>query len=133
MSITHTTDHERRLVRSRAVGLVTFDALAAHLDAVERLRTAGYAEMLDATGAATDLNARQVRALVTRMEAMTQAGRVGPTAVVTDHDASFGMARMYEILAEDLELPVGVFRTVEEAERWLTAQWAAMARHARGQ
>jgi hypothetical protein len=40
-------------------------------------------------------------------------------AVVVAHDLGFGMARMYEALADDLPLQFRVFRSFTEAEDWL--------------
>jgi hypothetical protein len=50
---------------------------------------------------------------------MLRRGGVGPTAVVADTDVFYGMARMYQLLAEFDGIAVGVFRDVAEAERWL--------------
>ena len=46
-------------------------------------------------------------------------GRFGALALVTDNDVAFGMARMYEILAERLAVQIGVFRDLGDALAWL--------------
>ena len=38
------------------------------------------------------------------------------------NDVCYGMARMYQILAEPDGISVGVFRTVADAERWLVTE-----------
>ena len=109
---------------TRATGRVTFAEIVAHLDEEERARAADEPELFDATGATTDVTAEQVRALVRRADVMLRRGGVGPTAIVADDDVFFGMARMYELLAELDGIAVAVFRDVAPAERWL-AQCAA--------
>jgi hypothetical protein len=66
---------------------------------------------------ATEVTPAQVRALVARTNALLRKGRLGALAIVTDSDFAFGMARMYQILAEPLPVQVGVFRTLSEATR----------------
>jgi hypothetical protein len=106
-------------VVTRATGTVTYAEIDAHLDEEERTRAAGAPELFDARGATTDITTDQVRALVRRADAMLRRGGVGPTAVVADTDVFYGMARMYQLLAELDGIAVGVFRHVAEGERWL--------------
>jgi hypothetical protein len=42
-------------------------------------------------------------------------------AIVTGQDVVFGMARMYQTLTDASRQHVGVFRSLEEAEAWLSA------------
>jgi hypothetical protein len=51
-------------------------------------------------------------------------GRVqfGSCAIVARTDALYGMLRMFEVFAEQLFRESYVFRTVREAEAWLTSQ-----------
>jgi 2-hydroxychromene-2-carboxylate isomerase len=109
----------RTWVVTRATGAITYAEIDAHLDEEERARAIGEPELLDATGATTDLSVDQVRALVHRAHRMLRRGAVGPTAVVADQDVLFGMARMYQLLAELDGISVSVFRDAEDAERWL--------------
>jgi len=44
---------------------------------------------------------------------------LGPTAIVTNNDVVFGMARMYSLLAESVGAAAEVFRDLESATRWL--------------
>lgn len=46
--------------------------------------------------------------------------RGAKVALVVQSDADFGVARMYEVIATDLPSQFRVFRTVEQAEGWLT-------------
>ena len=42
-------------------------------------------------------------------------------ALIVSDTASYGMARMGQILGDDLRAPIGIFRTPEEAEDWIVA------------
>jgi 2-hydroxychromene-2-carboxylate isomerase len=121
MPMTFTIDPAQRTVRTVASGLVTYDDLARHLDEEELGDAVGLAEVIDGRGATTDVTPDQVRALVARTDALLRKGRFGALAIVTDSDFAFGMARMYQILAEPLPVQIGVFRTLGEATAWLSA------------
>ena len=50
-------------------------------------------------------------------------GRVtfGCCAVLAEQDATYGMARMWSILVEEIFAAVSVFRSADEAEQWFRA------------
>jgi 2-hydroxychromene-2-carboxylate isomerase len=121
MPVTFEIDPARRTVRAVASGLVTYDDLTRHLAEEERDDAVGLAEVIDGRGATTDVTPDQVRALVARTDALVRKGRFGALAIVTDSDFAFGMARMYQILAELPPVQIGVFRTLDEATAWLSA------------
>jgi hypothetical protein len=52
---------------------------------------------------------------------MLRTTELGPTAIVTTDDLTFGMARMFAALRnmKDTTEQIGVFRTMREAEDWL--------------
>ena len=119
MPITLGVDREHRLVTTTAWGQVTYEEIQSHLSEEEHLRATGYPELIDAIGASTTLTADEVRTLVNRTHDMLRQGPFGPTAIASDNDVLYGMARMYEILAERDGISIGVFRNVPDAERWL--------------
>ena len=124
MPVRFSVDSASRIVFTRAEGLVTLNDLQEHLrqeDAVEN--AAGYAEIFDASGATTDLTRDQVRVLVAQIVSMTRDGPFGPTAIITDNDTFFGMARMLEIICDVQGGPrFGVFRKFEDGLAWLREQ-----------
>jgi hypothetical protein len=120
MPISTETDDARGWVMTRTVGDVTLPELQAHLDEEERLRALGRPELIDAIGATTDVTSAQVRTLVHNANAILHGGAVGPTAIVADDDVAFGMARMYQLLAELDGISVGVFRNRADAKCWLS-------------
>jgi hypothetical protein len=48
-----------------------------------------------------------------------EIGYAPKSALVADRDATFGMARMYELMRGDAVSDVQVFREVDEAKKWL--------------
>jgi hypothetical protein len=125
MPVTHEIDRERDLLRTRATGLVTFDDLDRHITMEEADHALGLAELLDARGATTDISRADVQRLVYRTDALVRKGRFGALAIVTDDDVAYGMARMYQILCEELPVRIGVFRLLEPALAWLGASSGA--------
>ena len=120
MPVTFEIDPAQRTVRTMAFGLVTYDDFAQHLAEEGRDDALGFAEVIDARGATTDITTSQVRLLVARTDTLLRQGQLGALAIVTDSDLTFGMARMYQILSEPLPVQIGVFRTFDEATAWLS-------------
>jgi hypothetical protein len=121
MPITIAVDREQPLVTTTVWGDVTYEEIQSHLSEEEHLRATGYPELIDAMAASTTLSSDEVRALVNRTHDMLREAPFGPTAIASDNDVVYGMARMYQILAERDGISIGVFRSVADAERWLQA------------
>ena len=119
MPIRYAVDHLRGRLLTHADGIVTFHDINAHLDLEQRDRDLDRPELIDARGAITDLTPEQIRRLVQRAVNMLRVVELGPTAIVTDDDVTFGMARMYSILAESAGVAAEAFRDLESATRWL--------------
>ncbi len=113
---------------TRAEGLVTFEEVKLHLDIEAVERGLELPELVDARGAMTSITTDQVRQLVARAHVTARSLPLGPTAIVTDSDHLFGMARMYAILAEPIGAPVEVFRDIDAALKWLGG-WVEMGPH----
>ena len=121
MPIILEVDREQPLVTTTARGHVTYEEIQSHLSEEEHLRATGYPELIDAMDASTTLTTDEVRALVNRTHDMLRKGLFGPTAIASDNNVVYGMARMYQILAERDGISIAVFRSLPEAERWLGA------------
>jgi hypothetical protein len=61
----------------------------------------------------------QIRRLVERAANTLRTVDLGPTAIVTQNDTLYGLARMYSVLAEGVGAPADVFHDVASATRWL--------------
>ena len=119
MGIRYSIDRINRRLVTRADGLVTFPEINAHLDIEQRNRDLERAELIDARGATVDLTTEQVGRLVGRAAEMLRYVDVGPTAIVTDNQTVYGMARLYALLAEHAGIVADVFPDVESASHWL--------------
>jgi hypothetical protein len=120
MSIHYFRDQAHNRLITTADGLQTFEDINAHLDLEERNGDLNRPELIDARNATTNITAQQVRLLAHRAEGMLSRVRLGPTALVTNDDLVFGMARMYSVFAESAGAVVEVFRDIEVANRWLS-------------
>jgi hypothetical protein len=116
--ITYTVDRERGRIVATADGRVDHPTI---LDHIEQLRAEGIldlTELVDATRATADITAEDIRGIVTRLQTLGSQYALGPAAIVTAHDVTFGMLRMLGMLVEPF-CDVQPFRTPGEAETWL--------------
>lgn len=119
MPVSYTIDVERKLVISRAWGAMTDDDVRDHarLLRADPLFDPTYSQLLDMTGISKDLVHTNTK------QESSSYGQLFATGVrrawVASSDYTFGMARMYAVAAERLGQTIGVFRTREEAEKWL--------------
>ena len=119
MPVTATYDHARRRVMAKAVGQVTLDEIRLHLEEERQEPALVYSEVFDTRGAVPDFPPADVRILVAWLRWLGERTRLGPTAVIVDTDLAYGMARMVEMLVDDVAL-LKPFRNSDDAEHWLT-------------
>jgi hypothetical protein len=119
MPITFVIDRVLQRMMTHADGVVTYAELNEHLNAEEQERGLGLPELIEASGATTDVTTGDVIRLVQRAARTSQSVPLGPTAIVVQDAVAFGMARMYSILMDRVGAPVGVFRDRGEAIAWL--------------
>jgi hypothetical protein len=132
MSITYERDDLRRRITLTLDGPFDVDAIVATFDRQASERTWRYGRLYDARGVRDTPTTEQIRALLGHVrERIRVHGPRGPVAVVTEHSALYGMARMYMSLGEN-DGTVEVFRNVADADSWLNARAIAAegpARH----
>jgi hypothetical protein len=119
MPIRYHVDRLHRRLLTHADGVVTFHDINAHLDLEQRDHNLDRPELIDARGATTNLTREQIRLLVQRATNMLRVVDLGPTAIVTNDDVVFGIARMYTLLADSAGVAAEVFRDLDSASRWL--------------
>ncbi|HVW86444.1 MAG TPA: hypothetical protein VHB50_17280, partial [Bryobacteraceae bacterium] len=83
-----------------AEGLISYEDVAAHLREERSADALDAPELIDASGATTDLTPDQVRMIVDRLMALKKSQPFGITAVVATNDVFYGMIRMLGILSE---------------------------------
>jgi hypothetical protein len=120
MPIRFNYDAQLKILFTTAEGLMSFSELERHLDEEDSAKALGYREIIDASAASTDLTSKEAKQLAWRLETLMRSGPLGPTAIVTTNDVTFGMARMLAIFCELWSGPqIGVFRSFDEGLNWL--------------
>jgi hypothetical protein len=127
MPIDYRVEKDRRLVVAEGRGLVTADELIQYQqDAWSRPDVAGYDELVDMTGVEGFLEPTRdsLRGIADLAARMDTPGTTTRLAIVAPQDLAFGLGRMYEAyrgLHERSTKQVAVFRSLEEAVRWLAS------------
>jgi hypothetical protein len=121
MPIRWTISHEERLVVATTEGVVTLKDVEAYLDALVVADAMPYAKLFDASDIEPQATDHDVLMLGARMSAYAATLPGGPLAfVVTTRLAREFVDRYLNLAAASR--PVNIFRTADEAQRWLDAQ-----------
>jgi hypothetical protein len=131
MPLTYDIDHSQRTVFARATGVLTPQDLFAYQEQVWlRPEVRGYHECIDMSGVteivdATDRNMKALAQLAVQADDPAQPTRL---AIIARQDLHFGLGRMYESyrsMQPKHTRQVSVFRSKEDALRWLTQEETA--------
>ena len=128
MSITYKVDAGHRRVTARAHGRLTeADILDYQNEVWSRPDVAGFDELVDMTDVVEIVSPSPDRFLhvATHAAAMDDRYSSSRFAIVATGDLHFGLGRMYSAyrnLSTTGTKQVSVFRSLEEAERWLLDQ-----------
>jgi len=127
MPVQYSVDHEQSLVRLQVTDPLHLEQIAVTIKRLlsdSELRT-GMDLLSDHSALDFTATTGLVRAISPLLvELGERLGRFR-CAVVVPRDASYGMARMAEVFAEDGPAKVRAFRLIEEAEAWLAGPPAA--------
>ena len=125
MPIVNRIDHDRKVVLSRAYGVLTDEDVFAYQHAVwSQPEVQGYNELGDMTHV-TDIaipSIHRVRDLAMKAAEMDTSEVTSRFAIVAPEDLGFGLGRMFQAyreLEKGSKKEVGVFRTLEEGFAWL--------------
>ena len=118
MPATYSIDTERKLVISRAWGVMTSADVREHRRALrsDPLFDRSYRELVDMSGITEDLVDLGAKQEMSQDQLFAPGVR---RAWVAPDDYPFAMARMYATAAEKRGQAIGVFRSRKEAEEWL--------------
>ena len=128
MPLTYEIDRSRRIVFTRAIGILTPQDLFTYQNEVwsaPELR--GYDECVDMLAvtdieAATDSNMKALAELSARMDDPSAKSKF---AIIAREDLHYGLARMYEAyrsMQPKNTRTLAIFRTREDALRWLSGE-----------
>ena len=113
----------RGIVRTTCSGVVTFSQVMEHFEVLradpERPDTLDV--LLDLCGVETLPDRGQVRAVAEKMGQLPPRVGWGSLAVVAHRDVVFGVSRMFQTLSQGVFESTHVFRSIEDAETWLSA------------
>ncbi len=125
MAIVHRIDHENRVVLARAYGVLADEDVFSYQHSVwSQPEVQGYNELGDMTHV-TDIaipSIHRVRDLAMTAAQMDRSDVTSRFAIVAPGNLGFGLGRMfqaYRALEKGSRKEVGVFRTLEEAFKWL--------------
>ena len=128
MPIEYTIDVARGLIHTRGWGYIgdkEYQAYIATLFADPAVRP-GMKQLTDWRAVThVDVSAETMRATAETVRAFVERQRHQPNftnyqlAIVVAQTVAYGMARMYQILSEDHDPNVAVFRDIDEARAWL--------------
>jgi hypothetical protein len=124
MPVTYTIDAKQRLIRTRCVGNVTDDEVAAHFQSllVDPEVPAYLDVLLDLSESGSLPETRQLENVAREVQKIRIQVRFGVCAIVAQRDALFGMMRMFEVIARAYFREIRAFRVMAEAEAWLASE-----------
>jgi hypothetical protein len=121
MAVSYRIDQAKRRIHTRCIGAVTLDEVRQHF--ADLVRDPACPERLDVLldlSETTSLpTSDQLSAVTIEVARMRPRVQFDGCAIIASRDALFGMARMFEVFAEDYFGATRVFRTMDEATRWL--------------
>jgi hypothetical protein len=123
MPVTYRLDVAAPLIHTRCVGDVTLDEVIEHFATLSR--DPACPERLDVLLDLTDMTSvpesGELRAVTTEIARVRPRIRFGWCAIVASKEALYGMARMFEVFAEQYFSATRVFRSVDLALTWLAS------------
>lgn len=119
MALTWKISHPERLVTVLGEGDIVLRDVERYLDDVVVSDALPYAKLFDLGTANWTLSDTDMLVLAGRIRAYPAFGKFGPIAIVAASDVQDAHARMFETLA-DVERPLRIFRTADDARKWLS-------------
>lgn len=115
-------DKEADLTIHEATGQIDTDDILAELEDFYHSRVTRYVIWDLNNGGDPDLTTDDMQRIIRYSRDKDAVRLNGKSAIVTNNDRYYGLSRMFEIYAEmapELPLRFRVFRTMDEARRWL--------------
>lgn len=111
---------ERGLIKVTASGDLTFADIAVMLDELldDARVTQGTSLLMNAMTVTSAPSTAELRIIARDLKPLHDRG-VERLAIFTDSTFVYGVARMFAVFAEAVNLKVGAFRRQDDAERWL--------------
>jgi hypothetical protein len=124
MPVTYQIDLANRLIHTQCTGPLTVAEVVDHFRVLEHDPSCpDYVDvLLEVRDGTTVPKSEELRHVVHAIERVRPRVEFGVCAIVARTDALFGMMRMFEVFAEGQFRKTQAFRTIGEAEVWLTIE-----------
>ena len=121
MPVSYQIDQSQGVIRTKCFGNVTFDEVINHFEILVRdPRCPNHLDvLLDLSETTSMPKTNQLKEVSSEIGRIRKSVRFDACAIVAGRDALFGMARMFEVFAEEHFRATRVLRTLDEAEKWL--------------
>jgi hypothetical protein len=124
MPVQYRIDHTKGIIRTRCIGEVTLEEVLSHFQELKsdpecppRLDA-----LLDLSQCLSAANSAQLRTVSDAIASIRERVQFDACAIVGPTDLLFGVGRMFEVFAEERFRVTNVFRSVADAESWLSSQ-----------
>jgi hypothetical protein len=126
MPVRYQIDKPNELIRTECIGDVTLEEVVNHFQVLTQdpLCPNHLDVLLDLTEQTSLPESDQLREVTAAIRRVQRWVRFGACAIVAPTDALYGMLRMFQVFTEDLFREAQVFRSIGDAEAWLTARRA---------
>jgi hypothetical protein len=124
MPVTFVIDPQARLIKTIGSGDVTLEEVEQHFRELVRAWPDGIPRLnvlLDLTTCSSVPGFRELRSVVSYIDASGGRRRFGRCAVITHRELLYGMLRVFEVFAAGKFDAVRVFRSETDAIQWLVA------------
>ena len=125
MPLHWTIDHDERLVMAVAEGNLSTSDVEQYLEQVVAEAAMPYRKIFDVSSPGVSLALQEMQALGRSMRRFTKDGAMGPLALVVGGHSHLQAAIFAD--GAGVHRPVQIFKTRQEAERWLGIQPGAAA------
>jgi hypothetical protein len=129
MPVTYSIDVAQKTIRTRCVGDVKLADVISHFrDLQNDVRCPPHLDVLLDLSETTSLpETSQLSAVTNEIRKIQMKVHFGACAIVATRDALFGMARMFEVMAQPYFRVISVFRALQPAEAFLASQTSSRA------
>ncbi len=124
MPVTYEIDHTTGIIRTKCFGRVVLEDVLDHFrtlqcdpECPERLDV-----LLDLSASESAASSGQLRTVAHAIAAIRDRVTFDACAIVAPTDLLFGIARMFEVFAQEHFRATHVFRSARDAEAWLGSQ-----------
>ena len=118
MPISYEIDSQREIVFCQGSGEIAIEDFRVNLDERESSPVNHYPLLMDLLGTTTNITGEEMRELVAFRRLLAARVPPAPIAFAADDDHVFAVLRMMQMLTETVR-PIGVFRNMPDAEKWL--------------